>query len=198
MIRKAIAVALMLLASMVSISRAQTAEARRGFFITGSVSVGGAREMCDGCVSPQLPGFDGLGLQLGIAHSLGRSFRGGIEGTWWNGSNQGVDRRLALVSAIIGWQPFAAAGLFVNGGIGYSDYREESSTGNIQQARGIGLQAGLSYEIAIIERLRVVPFARFLRSTGTSTSLNGQPAGDIVSIRPGLFHAGVGVRWGPF
>lgn len=196
--RSAIAGALVMLATQLGIAGAQTVGESGGFFATGSVSIGGVREACDGCGSPQLPGFDGLGLQLEVAHGLGGSLRGGIEGTWWSGSNNGVDRRLALISAIVGWQPFSEAGFFVNGGIGYSAYREESALGTVQEANGIGLQAGLSYEIVVVEQLKLVPFARVFRSTGNSTAVNGQPAGDVISIRPAMFYAGVGVRWGPF
>src|SRR5688572_22001252 len=105
--------------------QAQYAQRRDGFWIGFGLGYGSANVSCDNCDSgPRTGGATGF-LKLGGTPSRSVLLGAAING--WSRSSGGATETVGNVTASVYYFPAAASGLFLTGGVGFSNYRVDTS-----------------------------------------------------------------------
>ena len=141
-----------------------------------SAAIGTVADGCSDC-SVIVPRFSGLALGAAVLHPLSRRLAIGVEGLWWHGTytTYGARRRLLGGAAEVRWQPWPHVPLELEGGLGYFGYRQ-TLQGSVQEASGAGVEAGVSYALALAPHLTLSPFARYFHMTRRLSTLDGLPS----------------------
>jgi outer membrane protein with beta-barrel domain len=141
---------LMLIASAV---RAQYAQRRDGFWIGFGLGYGSANISCDNCTSgPATGGVTGF-VKLGGTPSRNVLIGGAING--WSHSSGGATETMGNVTGSIYYYPAVTSGLFLTGGVGFSNYSVDTSPS--VDATGWGFVAGVGYDIRVGRNVSLTP-----------------------------------------
>src|SRR5881227_2871419 len=105
-------------------ARAQYPQRREGFWIGFGLGYGSANVTCDTCISGSRTGGVTAFLKLGGTPSRNLLIGGAING--WSHSSGGATETMGNVTASLYYYPVASGGLFLTGGLGFSDYRVDT------------------------------------------------------------------------
>ena len=135
---------------------AQHPQVRRGFWISGGPSYGSLDLACAGCETEREGGLTML-LAMGGTPRPGLLLGGEIEG--WAKEIGGVDLTVGHISGVVYWYPRPASGLFVKGGAGLAVYSVDAGPLGDEEDSGLGLHAGVGYDIRVGRNLSLTPAA---------------------------------------
>jgi hypothetical protein len=157
-------------------AEAQNPQTRQGFFI--SVGVGGGSLGCEDCDERET-GPSGL---IYLGGTLSPQLLVGAEFSGWSKKVEGSggDARLTHgnLSAAVQFYPSPTSGFFIKGGVGVSQLRIELSSGGTTVSgdeNGIGITAGLGYDIRLGSNFSLTPYGMFgFGSFDGGSANNGQ------------------------
>jgi hypothetical protein len=129
-------------------------QTREGFFI--GLGVGGGTLGCEGCGDRE----SGLGAHLKLGGTLSPKLLIGAESGGWTKEEGGIRLTHANLSALAQFYPSATAGFFLKGGIGLSRLEVSASGGSVSD-EGLGLTAGLGYDVRLGSNFSLSPYLSF-------------------------------------
>jgi len=176
---RTIGMALVMAAALIAAPQAADAQAREGFFI--GVGVGGGSFGCAECGDRQ----SGLSGQLNLGTAVSQQLLLGITSGAWTKEEGGARLTHANVSAMAQFYPGAASGFFLKGGVGISTLTVGASAGGMSLSAtetGLGLMAGLGYDVRVGSNFSVSPFGTFGWGNFEGSSANN-------------FQLGLGATW---
>lgn len=94
------------------------------------------------------------------------------------------------------WYPQGSAGLYLSGGAGLTLSRMKISESGVSiegDAKHIGLNAGIGYEVSVSPKLNLSPYAEFLYGSGANLKLGGTGTGYNLSVN--VIHFGAALSW---
>src|SRR6267143_7285091 len=138
-------------------ARAQYPQRREGFWIGFGLGYGSANIYCDNCSSGARTGGVTAFLKLGGTPSRNVLIGGAING--WSHASGGATETMGNVTASLYYYPVARGGLFLTGGLGFSDYRVDTSP--VVDGTGWGFTAGVGYDIRVGRNVSLTPVANF-------------------------------------
>src|SRR2546428_4713212 len=125
---------------------AQHPQIREGFWVSFGLGYGSAHEKCDGCADTTVGGVTGF-VRLGGTLSRRLLLGGEIDGwTHSYGGSPSSAETLGNVTAALYFYPMPAGGLFLKGGLGFSDYRFSVSGGG---GAGTRLRGGIRARVGV-------------------------------------------------
>jgi hypothetical protein len=136
---------------------AQRPQTREGFWIGFGFGYGSAHGACSSCGGANWGGATAF-LKLGVTLSPSVLLGGAVNG--WSKSRGGVTTALGNVTASVFYYPAVKSGLFVTGGLGFSDYMasgDSSTTGN-----GWGFTLGAGYDVRVGRNVSLTPSVHFV------------------------------------
>jgi outer membrane protein with beta-barrel domain len=146
------------LTTSASAARAQYPQRREGFWIGFGLGYGSANVTCDSCgTGPRTGGVTAF-LKLGGTPSPNLLIGGAING--WSHSSGGATETMGNVTASLYYYPVARGGFFLTGGLGFSDYRVDTSP--TVDGTGWGFTAGAGYDIRVGRNVSLTPVANFV------------------------------------
>lgn len=155
---KILSSALMLLALTASAATAQEGSARRqGFWFNIGFGYGSADFNCDNCGSTDREGS--LAGNIGAGGTLSPQLLLGVESNGWYKDESGVKSTFGNLAAVAYFYPSASGNLFLKGGVGLSGYKFENG-GSVDDT-GLGLLAGIGFDLPISKSLSITPTAAF-------------------------------------
>jgi hypothetical protein len=157
MMRKALLV-FALLGLITSSAVAQDASPRRsGFWLNVGFGWGSSDFNCDGCDTDRESGVTG---QIALGGTLSPQLLLGVESNGWYKEKNGVKSLLGTsFAAVAYYYPSAEGNLFLKGGVGLASYLFDN--GSQDDDQGIGLLAGLGYDLPIGAQASITPVATF-------------------------------------
>src|SRR5256885_6405085 len=180
-----------LLGVTASAARAQYPQRREGFWIGFGLGYGSANVTCDTCGSGPRTGGVTAFLKLGGTPSRNLLIGGAINA--WSHQSGGATETMGNVTASLYYYPVASGGLFLTGGVGFSDYNVDTSPS--YDGTGWGFTAGVGYDIRVGRNVSLTPVANFVY--GGVGGLNGSGGGG--PFAPGWEQKGGGLGFGgPF
>lgn len=159
--RRTATMAWLLVAALVAVPQgadAQNAPARDGFFI--GFGLGGGSFGCADCGDRQ----SGLSGHLKLGTTLSPRLLFGVESTAWTKEESGARMTHTNLSAMMQFYPAATSGFFLKGGLGVSRLEASASSGGFSFSAadtGLGLTAGLGYDVRVGNTLSVSPYGMF-------------------------------------
>src|SRR5437773_5574911 len=150
-------------------ARAQYPQRREGFWIGFGLGYGSANITCDSCGSGPRTGGVTAFLKLGGTPSRNLLIGGAING--WSHESGGATETMANVTASLYYYPAARSGLFLTGGLGFSDYRVDTSPS--VEGTGWGFTAGIGYDIRVGRNVSLTPVANFVYGGVGDLSVSG-------------------------
>ena len=150
-------------------ARAQYPPRRNGFWIGFGLGYGSANVTCDSCGSGSRTGGVTAFLKLGGTPSRNLLIGGAING--WSHESGGATETMANVTASLYYYPAARSGLFLTGGLGFSDYRVDTSPS--VEGTGWGFTAGIGYDIRVGRNVSLTPVANFVYGGVGDLSVSG-------------------------
>jgi hypothetical protein len=157
------------LTTSASAARAQYPERREGFWIGFGLGYGSANVTCDSCGSGPRTGGVTAFLKLGGTPSPNLLIGGAING--WSHSSGGATETMGNVTASLYYYPVARGGFFLTGGLGFSDYRVDTSP--TVDGTGWGFTAGAGYDIRVGRNVSLTPVANFVYGGVGDLSVSG-------------------------
>jgi len=136
---------------------AQYPQRREGFWIGFGLGYGSANVACDGCGSGPRTGGVTAFVKLGGTPSPNLLIGGAING--WSHPSGGATETMGNVTASLYYYPVARGGFFLTGGLGFSDYRVDTSP--VVDGTGWGFTAGVGYDIRVGRNVSLTPVANF-------------------------------------
>jgi hypothetical protein len=130
---------------------------RHGFWFMIGAGYGSGRIDCDQCNADHDPGLAGT---LALGATLSEQFLVGVESDWWSRDDDGVWTSIANVSAVGYFFPRRDMGLFLKAGAGAAGFHS-TGFGPDQDHYGVGVIAGLGYELPVNAGLSIVPMASY-------------------------------------
>lgn len=147
----------------VSLPSAASAQEREGFWFGFGAGVGSADVTCDDCDADADRETGGAGY-VKAGWTLNPRVLLGIEGSAWTKTQDedGIDVTVNMynVSGTLTFYPSDTAGFFVKGGAGlaFVDTKlKRGTTLDIDLGNGLGLLAGIGYELRLGNRVRLTP-----------------------------------------
>ncbi len=141
-----------------SAARAQYPQRRDGFWIGFGLGYGTSNVTCDICGSgPRQDGITGF-VKLGGAPSRNLLIGGAING--WSHSDGSVTETMTNLTASVYLYPDANSGLFVTGGLGFSNYHVNSAPSF--DGTGWGLTGGVGYDIRVGRDVSLTPVVHYM------------------------------------
>jgi hypothetical protein len=168
-------------------------DARDGYSLSLGVGGGSSGVSCAGCATDRENGASGY-LRLGKGFTP--SVMLGVELNGWNKTQNNVEGRMGMLSAIAQWYPSMTNGFFVKGGagIGGTSLEDKSVTPTDKlQSTGFGYQAGLGYDMSIARRWSITPYVNYLATAGAKAELNGVSSNE--KFNGNYFQYGLGLSW---
>lgn len=169
---------------------AQHPQTREGFWINFGFGYGSAHESCDGCQDTTVAGVTGF-VRLGgtLRDNL---LLGGEIDAWTHDYSPG-NETLGSMTAALYYYPRPAGGLFLKGGLGFSNY-DFAYSGNSVTGIGGGIVLGAGYDIRVGRNTSLTPTADFwmgsvgdLKSSGTLVNTGWKQR--VISLGLGItFH----------
>ena len=139
-------------------AEAQYPQRREGFWIGFGLGYGSANITCDGCGSGSRTEGVTAFLKLGGTPSRNLLIGGAING--WSHPSGGATETMANVTASLYYYPAPRSGLFLTGGLGFSNYNVDTSPS--YDGTGWGFTAGLGYDIRVGRNVSLTPVANFV------------------------------------
>jgi len=169
----------LILGLVASRAAAQHPQIREGFWVSFGLGYGSAHEKCDGCADTTVGGVTGF-VRLGGTLSRRLLLGGEIDGwTHSYGGSPSSAETLGNVTAALYFYPMPAGGLFLKGGLGFSDYRfSVSGGGGSVTGLGGGVVAGLGYDIRVGRNISITPTADFWYGSVGDLKRERMEAGD--------------------
>lgn len=150
--------ALVLLALTASAAAAQEESARRqGFWFNIGLGYGSADFNCDNCGSTDREGS--VAGNIAAGGTLSPQLLLGVESNGWYKDESGIKSTFGNLAAVAYFYPSAGSNLFLKGGVGLSAYKFEN--GSSVDDTGLGLLAGIGYDLPIGKSLSITPTAAF-------------------------------------
>ena len=168
---------------------AQRPQTREGFWIGFGFGYGSFDVSCDDC-----PDIDREGSATGfikLGGTLSPKLLLGGEVTAWVKSESGYDMVAGNVSAVLYFYPVVTSGLFLKGGLGYSNYRESNEFDG--SFNGFGVVAGIGYDIRVGGNISITPNLDFAFGGGGDLDVDG--LGELTGWTQNLFQLALGVTF---
>jgi hypothetical protein len=148
---------------------AQHAQTRQGFWFGGGMGYGSLGLSCTGCADVGREG--GLSGYAKLGGALRQNILLGVEGNMWTKDEGSATITMGNFSGAAYWYPMATQGLFVKGGVGYSNLRVDDGASDAADS-GFGLLAGVGYDIRVGRNLSMTPVANWFRGGFDGGSAN--------------------------
>lgn len=181
--RRLVTIGWVLAAALVTLPQDSAAQAstaaHEGFFI--GLGLGGGSFGCAGCGDRQ----SGMSGYLKLGGAVSPQLLLGVESGAWTKEESGARLTQANVSALAQYYPASTNGFFVKGGIGLSTLEASASAPGVSisaSQTGLGLTAGLGYDIRVGNSASVTPYGSF-------------GWGDFDGGSANNFQLGVGFTW---
>jgi outer membrane autotransporter protein len=139
-------------------ARAQYPQRREGFWVGFGLGYGSADIRCDNCDSGPRTGGVTAFLKLGGTPSRHVLIGGGVNG--WSHSSGGATETMGNVTGSLYYYPVAGSGLFLTGGLGFSNYHVDTSPSS--DGTGWGFTAGVGYDVRVGRNVSLTPVANFV------------------------------------
>jgi hypothetical protein len=152
------------------------APVRDGFFI--GLGLGGGSFGCSGCVDRQ----SGMSGHLKLGTALNSQWLAGVESSAWTKEEGGARLTHANLSAMAQFYPVATNGFFLRAGVGVSSLEASVPGFGSGRETGLGLTAGLGYDVRVGSNFSVSPYGTF-------------GGGDHEGGSANTFQLGLGVTW---
>lgn len=166
---------------------------RAGYSLSLGLGGGSSGVSCAGCGTDRTNGASGY-LRVGKGYTP--SVMLGLELNGWNKTENNVDGRVGMLSAIAQWYPSLTNGFFVKGGagIGRTTLDDKSVVpSNKLQSTGFGYQAGMGYDLGIARRWSITPYVNYLATAGAKLEMNGVSSSE--KFDGNYFQYGLGLSW---
>ena len=180
-----------LLGVTASAARAQYPQRREGFWIGFGLGYGSANVTCDTCGSGPRTGGVTAFLKIGGTPSRNLLIGGAING--WSHESGGATETMGNVTASLYYYPVASAGLFLTGGVGFSDYRVDTSPS--VEGTGWGFTAGVGYDIRVGRNVSLTPVANFVYGGVGDLNVSGGGAPFATGWKQNVVDFGLGVTF---
>jgi len=171
-------------------ARAQYPQRREGFWIGFGLGYGTANVTCDTCVSGSRTGGVTAFLKLGGTPSRNLLIGGAING--WSHQSGDATETMGNVTASLYYYPVASGGLFLTGGLGFSDYHVDTSPS--YDGTGWGFTAGLGYDIRVGRNVSLTPVVDYIYGGVGDVSVSGG-GGTFTGWRQNVVDFGLGVTF---
>ena len=172
-------------------ARAQYPQRREGFWIGFGLGYGSANISCDNCSSGARTGGVTAFLKLGGTPSRNVLIGGAING--WSHASGGATETMANVTGSVYFYPVAASGLFLTGGLGFSDYHVDTSPA--VSGTGWGFTAGVGYDIRVGRNVSLTPVADFVYGGVGDLSVSGGGGTFATGWKQNVVDFGLGVTF---
>jgi hypothetical protein len=198
MLRTIAAVALMaspfaLQAQRTSARAADPINARAGYSLSLGLGGGSSTYTCAGCPTDRENGASGY---LRVGKGMTPSLMMGLELNGWSKTENNVEGRNGMFSAIAQWYPSMTNGFFAKGGLGLArttiDDRTSTAPDKVEST-GFGYQVGMGYDMSIARRWSITPYVNFLGAPNANAKLNGVDAGE--KLGSNYVQYGLGLSW---
>jgi len=141
-----------------SAARAQYPQRRDGFWIGFGLGYGSANITCDNCGSgPRTDGITGF-VKLGGTPSRNLLVGGAINA--WSHSDGSATETLTNLTASLYLYPAVRRGLFLTGGLGFSNYHVNSTPSF--DGTGWGFTAGAGYDLRVGRDVSLTPVVNYV------------------------------------
>ena len=146
-----------LLVVAASAASAQYPQTRQGFWFGFGLGYGSGNSTCDNCLSGPRVSSNTAWIKAG--GTLNPRVRlGGLIDAWSNKSG-GTTETMANLTASVYLYPRPATGFFVTGGLGFSNYRVDTSP--VITGTGWGLTVGVGYDLRVGREVSLTPAASY-------------------------------------
>ncbi|HET9012773.1 MAG TPA: autotransporter domain-containing protein, partial [Gemmatimonadaceae bacterium] len=166
---------------------------RAGYSLSLGLGGGSSAVSCTGCGTDRTSGASGY-LRLGKGYTP--SLMLGLELNGWNKTENNVDGRVGMLSAIAQWYPSMTNGFFFKGGAGMGRTTLDDKSAvpsNKLQSTGFGYQVGTGYDIGIARRWSITPYVNYLATAGAKLEMNGVSSSE--KFDGNYFQYGLGLSW---
>jgi hypothetical protein len=165
---------------------------RAGYSV--SLGLGGASNgvSCADCATDRQNSASGF---LRVGKGITPSVMAGLELNGWNKTENGVDGRGAMLSAIAQWYPSMTNGFFtkVGAGMGRLTVEDKAPPATKLQSTGFAYQLGLGYDMSIARRWSITPYVNYLSTAGAKAQLNGVDMNE--KMDGNYVQYGLGLSW---
>jgi hypothetical protein len=166
---------------------------RAGYSLSLGLGGGSSAVSCAGCGTERTSGASGY---LRIGKGFTPTLMMGLELNGWNKTENNVEGRVGMLSAIAQWYPSMTNGFFLKGGAGLGRTTlDDKSTvpSNKLQSTGFGYQVGTGYDIGIARRWSITPYVNYLATAGAKLEMNGVSSSE--KFDGNYFQYGLGLSW---
>ncbi len=139
-------------------ARAQYPQRREGFWIGFGLGYGSANISCDNCDSGSRTGGVTAFLKLGGTPSRNVLIGGAVNG--WSHSRGGATETMGNITGSLYYYPVATSGLFLSGGLGFSNYHVDTSPST--NGTGWGFTGGVGYDVRVGRNVSLTPVVNFV------------------------------------
>lgn len=169
---------------------AQGRGTRQGLWFSFGIGYGSANVSCDNCFTgSRLDGTSAF-LRIGGTPSPHVRLAGAVDG--WTHSSGGSTETLGNVTASVLYYPRIRRAFFVEGGLGLSSYRVDTSP--VVSGTGWGLTVGAGYDIPAGRTISLTPRASY--SYGAVGGLNYSGGGSFTTgWKQDVFSLGLGLTF---
>jgi opacity protein-like surface antigen len=182
----------LLLSALVFSSTALSAQQRPhrgGFWVTAGLGYGSADSWCNEC--ERSPRVGGTSAFFKAGGTVRPQLRAGASVDAWSHLGTGAKETIVNVTASLSYYPRARSGLFLEGGMGLSNYRVNATPGI--DGTGLGITLGGGYDHRLGSALWLTPVFRYsYGGVGTVRETEGGPTfatgwkQDVITVGLGL------------
>lgn len=190
-IRFTVAALLLAVASTTATAQDAKPQTREGFSASVGLGMGSAGVSidCPGCDLDRETGLSGY-LRLGGYVRPNLLIAGETNG--YTKSEDGVDGRIAFISAVAQWYPQVEKGLYLKGGLGFANTSVDDGTDEIT-AGAMALSLGAGYDFRVGTNFSLTPYVNWLKAFNGEAKLNGTGSG--VDLGVDVLQVGLGLTW---
>ena len=150
-------------------AQAQYPQRRSGFWIGFGLGYGSANVSCDNCNGGPRTGGVTAFLKLGGTPSRHLRIGGAVNA--WSHSDGTATERMTNFTASLYFYPEARNGLFLTGGLGFSNYHIDSNPS--YDGTGWGVTAGAGYDVRVGRSISLTPLVNYLYGDVGDVHLSG-------------------------
>lgn len=172
-------------------SQAQRPNSREGVNVSFGFGGGTAGIGCDGCDRNRQ---GGTLFYVNVGGTLTRRLTLGGELNGFGYSSNDEDLAIASLMVVAHFYPEPASGFFLTGGAGLTS---TSITNHLDRtdvsATGVGLAAGLGYDVRLGRNFSLTPYAQYVKGFSGTVSYNG--VNSPGEMNPDYVQVGLGFTW---